>query len=80
MRRAIANALISLTSMLLGLVALEFILRAYPLLLGDTYANGVLSKYANRWLPRDGHLSPAGARRLAELESAFLRGVDPSPR
>ena len=48
MRRATANALISLTSALVCLVALELILRAYPLLLGDVYANGVLSKYTNR--------------------------------
>ncbi len=48
MRRATANALISLTSTLVCLVALELILRAYPLLLGDVYANGVLSKYTNR--------------------------------
>jgi len=27
------------------------------------------------WLPRDGHFSPAGARRLAELESAFIRSA-----
>jgi hypothetical protein len=26
-----------------------------------------------RWLQRDGHLSSGGARRLAELESAFWR-------
>ena len=48
MRRVIANGLISLTSTLLCLVALEIILRTYPLRLGDTYATGVLSKYANR--------------------------------
>jgi lysophospholipase L1-like esterase len=28
---------------------------------------------ASLWLPRDGHFSAAGARRLAELEAAFLR-------
>jgi hypothetical protein len=48
MRRIIANALLLLGSTLVSLVALELVLRAYPLLLGDTYANGVLSKYTNR--------------------------------
>src|SRR5262245_48861129 len=48
MRRMVANAVIVLASILVGLVALELVLRAYPLLLGDTYANGALSKYTNR--------------------------------
>lgn len=48
MRGAIARAVVLLGSTLLCLVALELVLRAYPLLLGDTYANGVLSKYSNR--------------------------------
>ena len=48
MQRVIANGVISLNPTLLCLVALELVLRAYPLLLGDTYANGVLSKCTNR--------------------------------
>jgi len=28
---------------------------------------------ASLWLPRDGHFSPEGTRRLAELEAEFLR-------
>jgi len=48
MRRAIGNALITLGSILVCLLALELLLRAHPLVLGDTFANGALSKYTNR--------------------------------
>jgi len=48
MRRVLANALLLLGSIVVSLVALELVLRADPLLLGDTYANGVLSRYSNK--------------------------------
>lgn len=47
-RRLIVGAALSLVSTVAALVVLEFTLRAYPTLLGNAFANGVLSKYTTR--------------------------------
>lgn len=44
----LAKTTLALASTLLCIGALELVLRAYPQLFGDTYSNGVLSKYTTR--------------------------------
>ncbi len=44
----LANVALALVSTVLCLLGLELVLRARPLLLGDTYANGTLSRYTTR--------------------------------
>jgi hypothetical protein len=47
-RRGWKPAVLAVVSTVLVLAAVEVVLRAYPLLLGDIYADGVLSKYSTR--------------------------------